>query len=154
MTNLMNGDSSYRKVHDGLLRMHQLFVEGKRDCEEVNAIRDATDEPWNDLSDEEKATLQGLSQDLYEVEGVARNKPNAASPLSVEAWLSEAVHAQEKGHLDRALKLLRKCQGCVASGRLAQLRGSIWLEKKDPKTAAIFFKHAVDLDPTNESARI
>jgi len=33
------------------------------------------------------------------------------------------------------------------------LRGSVWLLKDDPQTAAVFFKHAVEQDPTNEQAR-
>jgi len=41
----MHDMSSYRKVHDGLLRMHQLFVEGKRNSAEVKAIRDETMNP-------------------------------------------------------------------------------------------------------------
>jgi hypothetical protein len=36
---------------------------------------------------------------------------------------------------------------------VSYLRGSIWLQKEDPKTAVVFFKHALDQDPTDEQLR-
>jgi hypothetical protein len=148
-----NDNSNYRIVHDAVLRMHQLFREGKRKSEEVSAIRDATDEPWNELSDEKRKTIQGLSQDLYEMQGATRKTPVAASTLELERKVSEAVQAKEEGQLDRALELLRECQGYSLAYRVSYLRGSIWLLKKDPKIAIVFFKHALDQDPGNEVVR-
>jgi len=153
MAERMSDSSSYQKVHDGLLRMHQLFVDGKRNSVEVKAIRDATDEPWNELSEEDRRSIQGLSQDLYELEGVKPKTPGTVSPLDLEMRVVEAVKARDEGQSDRALELLRTCHAYTPMSRVSYLRGSIWLLKKDLKTAVVFFKHAVDQDPTNDYLR-
>jgi tetratricopeptide (TPR) repeat protein len=47
--------------------------------------------------------------------------------------------------------MLRECKQVPPFSRISYFRGRIWEQKGEPKTAAIFLKHAVDLAPTNAS---
>ncbi len=66
-----------------------------------------------------------------------------------QAKLLEAFEARERGEWDRALDLLRRWQAYIEPSLVSYLRGSIWLEAGDADTAAIFYRHAYELDPTN-----
>src|SRR5580704_12205327 len=98
---------SYRKVLDGLVRMHQLFVVGERESDEVKQLRDDIDEPYSDLDEEEREAIEGLSTDLLDVETIT-SEPTLDDIPPAGAKVQEALLAQHAGNYDDALKLLRE----------------------------------------------
>ena len=138
---------AYVAMVRGTRALHRLLAEGKDDSPEADAVRDATDGPWQALTEVERDRVRLLSEDLYStVEPAAA--PRAMS-AAAQARLTEAFEARRLGEWDRALALLRECREYLDPGLLSYLRGSSWLEAGDPETAAIFFAHAHACDPGN-----
>ena len=129
--------------------LHQLLAAGKDDSPEADALRDATDGPWNVLSEVERKRVRNLSEDLYSLS----EPPPVPQPMNpqAQAKLSEAIEARQRGEWDRALDLLRRWRPHIDPALVSYLRGSIWLEAGDPATAAIFFEHASSRNPGNEN---
>jgi tetratricopeptide (TPR) repeat protein len=138
---------SYLAFARGLRELHRLALEGRDDSPEADAVRDATDGPWEALSETERRRLSGLSEDLYSIsdplEGELKTNPQA------EAKLVEAVTAREHGEWDRALEILRRWEKFFPPALVSNLRGTIWQEAGDPETAVIFCERAAELEPQN-----
>jgi tetratricopeptide (TPR) repeat protein len=141
--------TNYRAYVRGVRELHQLCVAGKEDSPEADAIRDATDGPWEALSEVERERVGNLSEDLYSLV----EPPPAIQPMNpqAQAKLNEAIEARQRGEWDRALDLLRRWRAYIDPALVSYLRGSIWLEAGDPATAALFFEHASKLQPANEN---
>ena len=139
---------SYLAMVQGTRELHELLAVGKDDSPEADAIRDATDGPWQMLSELERNRIRNLSEDLYSLV----EPPPAKQPMNSQAQvkLSEAIEARQRGEWDGALELLRRCRAYLDPALVSHLRGSIWLEAGDPATAAVFFEHASKLDQDNE----
>jgi tetratricopeptide (TPR) repeat protein len=142
---------SYQAMVRGTRELHQLLAAGKDDSPEADAIRDATDGPWEVLSEVERNRVRNLSEDLYSL----IEPPPAPQPMNpqAQAKLSEAFEAKQRGEWDRALALLRHWRAHIDPALVSYLRGSIWLAAGDAATAALFFEHAFKLNPENESYR-
>jgi len=140
-------NSSYVAMVRGTRELHQLIRAGKDDSPEADAIRDATDGPWQALSEIERNRIRHLSEDLYSL-GELHASTQPMTPRA-QARLLEAFEARQRGEWDRALDLLRRWQEHIDPSLVAYLRGSIWLEAGDPETAALFYGHAYKLEPTN-----
>jgi len=138
---------SYLAMVRGTRELHQLLAQGKDDSPEADAVRDRTDGPWQVLSEVERNRVRNLSEDLYSLTEPSR--PQRPMNSQAQAKLLEAFEARERGEWDRALDLLRRWQAYIEPSLVSYLRGSIWLEAGDPDTAAIFYRHALELDPTN-----
>jgi tetratricopeptide (TPR) repeat protein len=140
---------SYLAMVRGTGELHQFLAAGKDGSPEADAIRDATDGPWEALSDVERNRVRSLSEDLYSLV----EPPPTPQPMNpqAQAKLNEAYEAKERGEWDRALGLLRRWQAHIDPALVSYLRGSIWLEAGDPATAALFFEHAHKLCPDNEN---
>jgi tetratricopeptide (TPR) repeat protein len=140
---------NYLAMVRGTRELHQLLAAGKDDSPEADAIRDATDGPWQALSEVERNRVRNLSEDLYSL----AEPPPAAQPMNpqAQAKLNEAFEAKERGEWDRALDLLRRWRAHIDPALVSYLRGSIWLEAGDPGTAALFLEHASKLQPANEN---
>jgi tetratricopeptide (TPR) repeat protein len=141
--------TNYRAYVRGVRELHLLSIAGKEDSPEADAVRDATDLPWQALSEIERERAGNLSEDLYSLV----EPPPAAQPMNpqAQAKLNEAIEAKERGDWDRALDLLRRWRAYIDPALLSYLRGSIWLEAGDPETAALFCEHAANLQPGNEN---
>ncbi|HQU46511.1 MAG TPA: hypothetical protein PK867_27135 [Pirellulales bacterium] len=132
----------------GVRELHRLTAAGKADdSPEADAIRDATDAPWQALSEVERQRVRNLSEDLFSLTG----PPAAGRPMTdeVRSKLDEFGRARERSDWDAALDLLRRCAAYLAPARLSYLRGVIWQEAGDAETAALFFEHAARLEPDN-----
>ena len=138
---------NYLAMVRGTRELHQLLIAGKDDSPEADAIRDATDGPWQALSEVERNRVRSLSEDLYSLV----EPPPSAQPMTpqAQAKLLEAFEARQRGDWDRALDLLRRWRAHIDPSLVSYLRGSIWLEAGDPETAALFYGHAYKLEPTN-----
>lgn len=140
---------SYRAMVRGTRELHRLIAAGKEDSPEADAIRDATDGPWEALSEVERTRVRNLSEDLY----FLSEAPPAPQPMSPEAQakLNEAFEAKQRGSWDRALDLVRQWRAHIDPALISYLRGTIWLEAGDPETAALFFEHASNSQRENEN---
>lgn len=139
---------NYLAMVRGTRELHQLLGAGKDDSPEADAIRDATDGPWEALSEIERNRARNLAEDLYSL----AEPPPSAQPMNpqAQAKLTEAFEARQRGEWDRALDLLRRWRAYIDPALISYLRGAIWLEAGDPGTAAAFFEHAAKLQPANE----
>ena len=139
--------TNYRAYVRGVRELHQLSAAGKEDSPDADAIRDATDGPWESLSEVERKRVGNLSEDLYSLV----EPPPAAQPMNpkVQAKQNEAVAAGRRGEWDRALNLLRPCAAYLAPDMLSFWRGKIWMEAGDADTAVPFLEHASRLQPDN-----
>ncbi|MCY2988457.1 MAG: hypothetical protein NTY19_11410 [Planctomycetota bacterium] len=140
---------SYVAMVRGSRELHQFLAAGKDDSPEADALRDATDGPWKALSEVERNRIRNLSEDLYSLV----EPPPAAQPMNFQAQakLNEAFEARQRGEWDRALDLLRRWRAHIDPALVSYLRGSIWLEAGDPETAALFYEHALRLQPNTEN---
>lgn len=148
-SNPLTLNPNYLAMVRGTRELHQLLAAGKDDSPDADAVRDATDAPWESLSEVERNRVRNLSEDLYSL----IEPPPAAQPMTpqAQAKLSEAFEAKQRGELDRALDLLRRWRAYIDPALVSYLRGSIWLEAGDPGTAALFFEHASDNQRDNEN---
>src|SRR4051812_9948198 len=91
----------------GLRELHRLAVAGRQDSPEADAVRDATDVPWQALTEVEKKRLSGLSEDLYSITDPPRPLARDLDP-QVQSRLIDMDHARHRGEWGRALDLLRR----------------------------------------------
>ena len=140
---------SYLATVRGAHALHQLIAEGKEDSPEADAIRDASDAPWEALSETERDRARWVAEDLYSL----YEEPPAMQQMTrvAQSGLSAASEAQHKGKWDKALALLREWRAYIDPALLSYLRGSVWYEAGDKATAALFFQHACKLDPDNSN---
>lgn len=140
---------NYVAMVRGTRELHQLLAAGKDDSPEADAIRDATDGPWESLSEVERNRVRNLSEDLYSL----FEPPPASRPMNPQsqAKLNEAIEARQRGEWDRALELLRRWRAYIDPALVSYLRGSIWLEAGDPGAAALFFEHAYNSQRENDN---
>jgi hypothetical protein len=138
---------NYRAEIRALLRLHQLWQEGRGDSAEADALRDATDGHWEALSEAERRRIWGLSQDLNSIENQSSHQhANALNP-QLHAKLVEANEARKSGLWDRALELLRTIENDAPPALLSHLRGSIWLDAGNANVAVVFIENAARLEP-------
>jgi tetratricopeptide (TPR) repeat protein len=144
-------NSNYRSEIRALLRLHRLWVEGKGESPEADAVRDATDGHWELLSEVERKRVRGLSEDLNSIEDQESYQRAAERNPHVRTKLAEVYEARQRGDWDRALALLRTLEKEAPPALVSYLRGSIWLEAGDPEVAVTFIAHATRLEPDNTS---
>src|SRR5437773_4145357 len=93
-------NENYAKVVRGVLEIHRFDAGGQWDAPEADAIRDATDGPWNALSDTERKRVGGLSEDLSDMmESTASEPPLPMNPQA-QGKLNQAYEARERGEWD------------------------------------------------------
>ncbi len=129
----------------GLHSLHALTVAGSDDSPEADAVRDGLDQYWYDLSKTEQDRITGLSADLFSISEPVK-EPLPSNP-QVQRKLDEAREATKSGNWDQALTLLRRWGQHVDPAKLSFLRGTVWHEAGDDRTANLFFEHASLLDP-------
>ena len=74
-------NSNYQAVIRALLQIHRLWVDGKGESPEADAIRDAMDGPWSRLSDSERERVRGLSEDLNSINDPALSDEDVLAML-------------------------------------------------------------------------
>ncbi len=138
---------NYLAMVRGTRELHDLLAAGREESPEADAIRNATDAPWEALSEVERNRVRGLSEDLYSLV----EPPPALQPMNHEAQarLNEAFEARLRGEWDRALDLVRSLAAFLAADVVSFFRGKIWLDAGDIETAALFLEHASRLQPAN-----
>ncbi|HEX5442931.1 MAG TPA: hypothetical protein VFW87_03840 [Pirellulales bacterium] len=149
----MLSDPDLRSMLRGVRGLHRLALEGKDDdCPEAEAIRDATDAPWQALSEADRQLVRELSEDLYSLTDPAPG-PRPTTP-EVVATLDAIAEARKRGDWQQALILLRRGAEYLAPEQLSYLRGVVWQDAGDPETAAIFLEHAARLAPDSGALKL
>ena len=143
------GMSVFERVRDGLLDLHELFLEGKGSSEKAKAIRNATDEPWLNLSDEQQDIFNGLAQDLLDAQEV-KSEPELPSIPPADPGVLEAAMLQHNGRYFEALARLRENRSSKPFSLLSFFRGRCWEGLDEPRVALMFFNHAHKLAPKHE----
>jgi tetratricopeptide (TPR) repeat protein len=138
---------SYLRYIRALRDLHALTLEGRDDSPEADAIRDGMDQPWYDLSEVEQRRIKGLSEDLYSISDPTQE--TLPSNPQVQRKLIEATEARRSGKWDEALELLRRWSRYIDPALLSSMRGTLWQDAGDDATAALFYQHAAELEPTN-----
>lgn len=141
----------YVQAVRGLLRMHELEIQGLGDSPQADTIRDALEGQWLQLTEEERNRLTGLSEDLYSL-----SEPSDTREMNAQAQrqLIEAYEARQAQNWDKALELLRSWGTHIDPALRAYLQGRTWLEAGDSATAAVFFQRASELEPENSGYRM
>lgn len=144
--------SSYLAVVRGIRELHRLTLLGMDESPEADAIRDATDGPWEALSEEERKRAAGLSKDLFSIsEPTSEEVPEENS--QAQAGLNEVEAARAQGEWDRALELLRRWGKYLPPALVRNLRASIWSEAGDLETAFLFYEQVSRPPPENGKGR-
>ena len=152
MPQVFSENSNYRSEIRAILRLHQLWLDGKGESAEADALRDAADGPWHLLSDVERKRIWGLSQDLNSMTEPPNLGATEMNPQA-QAQLVEANEARQQGEWDRALDLMRQWGKHFPPAMLSNLRGLLWSEAGDGETAVVFYEHAAHLEPSNGNYR-
>jgi len=142
---------AYAKVRDGLLRLHELMVKGEIESDEAEAIRDATDKPWLQVNDEQRAMLNALSRDLLVVADVQ----SEATPIPEDnAELNELsvkiLKLAEERRFEEALTQIATNKAKIPVSVASHMRGIVWETRNEPTVAIVFFRHAHVLQPTRD----
>lgn len=140
--------ANYLATVRGLRELHRLAVTGRQDSPEADAVRDATDAPWEALTESEKRRISGLSEDLYSITDPRETSPREMNP-QVQTRLVDVYQARQSGEWDRAFELLRRWAAYIEPSVLSYLRGRTWLEAGDAETAVLFFEDASKAQPEN-----
>ena len=138
----------YREYVRLLLGLHGLFVEGKGESPEADALRDRMDAAWEKLDHEQVEGVAGLASDLNWVRrGPAPLGTLKAGP--VEDDLLALNHSIRSGEWHQVLKDLRRMGSLLRDSALSYLRGDAWRHLGDYAVASLFFEHARAIEPKN-----
>lgn len=134
---------AYREYARLTRELHRLFMQGKHEGEEPDALRDASEAPWLKMGHRERERAAGLSGDLYSIEEPLV-VPKPMTP-EADAAMTSAVKAMDNGKWDAALDWVRTCEDHLPPVATAQLRADIYAMAGDAESAALFNAHAESL---------
>lgn len=141
---------NYLATVRGLRELHHLTAAGRLDSPEADAVRDATDAPWEALTDEEKERISGLSEDLYSITNRSRTGAKELDPQA-QSRLVDIDQAHQIGDWNQVLELSRTWGAYLEPSLLSFFRGTAWYHTGDLETAVMFYKDALDLQADNET---
>lgn len=145
MTQQLFADNpAYLAYEKGLKQLHQLIAADKGDTDEADVLRDEMDQPYRDLSSEERARLSGTSADLYMLSGDEIYEP---SDMTQEELRQTIKDEWTRRNWDRVLGLLRKGPGFLTQDQIASQRACAYRALGHLDTALLFQKHAAELNP-------
>ena len=126
-----------------LIELHRLIAAGKGD-DEADAVRDEVDAPEQKLSSEENDRLNGLSADLYMLQGDEVYEPYGGTREELIATLSEALSRHD---YETILALLRKGTPFLRPAQVAALRGRCYAVLGHLDVGLLFMRCATDHEP-------
>ena len=137
-----------------LVRLHDLISGGEDEGPIGERLRDQMDVCSVGFSDEEVATLGGLSGDLCSIadRGLA-STPSPATPQA-QHEIPAAMQAMESGEYTDALTLLRRNRAMIGPSKLSYFRGRILEKAGLHDVATRFFEHASQLEPDNDNYKV
>jgi len=140
------GNPDYRAYERLLRKVHRLIAEGQGDSADADALREQMELPARALSAEEMAQLDGLSADLYVLQGKEvpardwqRWSPDELRNALGKAWQSAKWGAMLTVLRQNAVRILEPAQ-------IAYFRGRAYEELGHLETAAEFMRYAAQLN--------
>jgi tetratricopeptide (TPR) repeat protein len=125
--------------------MHLLNARGKGESDEADAIAEASEEPWNKLSPEERARINGLSADLHMLTGDEVHEKTELSQEQLTAALREAWQREDAVAM---LSLLRKGPTWLKDHQIAYWRWKYFHALGHVETAVLFLEYAAKAAPS------
>ena len=142
-------DNSAYVVYERLLKeLHRYLAAGQNDTPEVDAIHDQMDDLESRLSGEEIERLNGLSADLYMLDGDEILEP-ATLPTHQLGLSLQASYDQN--NWNQVLRFLRMQNRPLSVDRVAYLRARAYDELGHLDTALVFMGYASEAKPDNEN---
>ncbi|MCA9163114.1 MAG: hypothetical protein KDA62_09050 [Planctomycetales bacterium] len=134
-----NSFSRYARL---LLRLHDAISEGRGDSDDADAIRDEMDRAWNMLDAESVGLVNGLSADLYALNG-SGDSAQVALPNAHVAQFDRALfdEAWQREDWSEALRIIRANVTSLAADEVASIRAAFWLYLGEPMVALTFFRY-------------
>lgn len=139
----------YVKAETLLKELHRLISEGKGDSDEADAVREEMDEPWWKLTQEEQARLNGLSADLYMLQGAEVFEPLPQEERTRERLGAALKEAKDRRDWQQVLALLRKGPVYLSPDEIAFIRAEAYKELGHLDTALMFIDYAAMSKPQN-----
>jgi hypothetical protein len=140
-------DPAYERYASFVRALHRLFLEGKGESDEADALRDQMDEPWEALTEEQRALVSGLTADLNWIRREpARSHPERDEVLTED--LPKMGAAIEAGDWRVVLEILRRAAPRLARPYVAELRARAWEGLGDHESGRLFAQHATGARPT------
>jgi hypothetical protein len=134
-------NDSYKEYVRLLQRLHQLFVEGREDSPEADALRDKMDKPWDKLSLEQRDSVGGLCADLnWLLDGPVPTKKSREELFQKIA--PALTRAEESSNQHEVLEYLRELAPYLPPAELAVRFGRAWSQLGLEEIAHLFFEHA------------
>ena len=135
-------------------RLHDLMATGLGESEEADAVRDAMDGPWKQLSGAERDRLSGLSADLYMFTGEEIIEPAELAERGSDTLGVALLAARTHGDWETVLALLRKGPTFLSKREIASFREEAYDELGHPEVARLFARHAARLSAEEVSRKV
>jgi hypothetical protein len=146
---------AYVEYESLLKKLHALIAEGKCDSDEADAVRESMDAPERLLNRAEKDRLNGLSADLYMLQG---EEALQSPPIDANTLKERVAHAQARNDWEAVLNLLRhRSPEEVPTDVVAIKRSRAYDALGHPDTALLFldfgYRHKAD-EPHYQALRL
>jgi tetratricopeptide (TPR) repeat protein len=140
---------SYVEYERLLMALHRLIAEGKGDTDEADAVREQMEWPERNLSRDEMDRLNGLSADLYMLQGNEIFESLPQEERTRETLGIALKEAKDRRDWQKVLDLLRKGPVFLTSDQIAFIRTQAYKELGHLETALAFIEYAASLEPEN-----
>lgn len=128
-----------------LAKLHDLIAVEQDEGSEGELLRGQMDVCSENFSDDEIASLNGISGDMYSL--TEPPIPPFLRTAQVQANLWTVIQARQTGDSVTALELLRQNRSMIDPSQLSYLRGRIFSDVGLDDIAVRFFEHASQLEP-------
>jgi tetratricopeptide (TPR) repeat protein len=141
----------FRLYEERLRRLHSLIAANQSGSEEARELRREMEAPGMELSEEEVERATGISADLYMLSGREVVQPVEEARPSPDELFHRLRAAWEGGDWGSLLALLRRGPATLPPAQVAYLRARAYDELGHTATAALFMRHAVSLEPRDDT---
>lgn len=146
MSGLFFDRDDYREYVRLLAQLHRMIAASQDEGSEAERLRERMDACSGRFNDEEIASLNGISGDLYSL--TAPVAPPRRKTPGAQHELFQAMLAERSGEYVTALDLLRRNRKMIEPALLSYMRGQIFAGAGLEEIANTFFEHASTLEPT------
>jgi tetratricopeptide (TPR) repeat protein len=154
MTGKFSNNPYYVEYESLLKQLHRLIATGNGNSEEADAVRDEMDRPERELSSEELTRLNGLSADLYMLQGDEVFERPGEDPWTPQQLAAHLKSAWTREDWEGVLQLLRQGPTFIDRDRIAYMRAWAYSELGHPDTSLLFMEYAADLNPREPQYRL
>ncbi len=133
------------------IKLHRLMLAGQSETEEADAVRDDSLIYWEELADTDRAIIEGLSGDLFQIEGEEVYTGILETANDRLFWKRRFQTAYATNNWMRQLDLLRVKQDVYSPFAVALMRFRAYEGIGLSLAGLEFLRHACALDPDDEA---